>query len=303
MTGRRTISSARDLAGYGAAPPDPHWPGGARLALSFVLNYEEGGERTALEGDPESEAYLHEVVGASPTVGRRNLNAESMFEFGSRAGFWRVHRIFAKHGLPLTVYAVGQALERNPAAARAMVDAGWEVASHGWRWIDYAELPEDVEREHMRLAVEAIERLCGTRPVGWYTGRTSERTRRLVVEEGGFLYDSDSYADELPYWVEVAGRRHLVIPYTLDANDFKFLIPNGFVTADDFHTYLVDTFEQLYEEGGRLMNVGLHCRIVGRPGRAPALDRFLSHATSRDGVWVATRADIARHWHQDFADA
>jgi peptidoglycan/xylan/chitin deacetylase (PgdA/CDA1 family) len=219
-----------------------------------------------------------------------------MFEFGSRAGFWRVHRIFERHGLPLTVYAVGQALERNPEAARAMVGAGWEVASHGWRWIDYADMPEEEEREHMRRAIEAIERLCGTRPVGWYTGRTSERTRRLVVEAGGFLYDSDSYADELPYWVEVAGRPHLVIPYTLDANDFKFLIPNGFVTADDFATYLIDSFDQLHDEGGRLMNVGLHCRIVGRPGRARGLDRFLHHVRSKDGVWVATRAEIARHW-------
>ena len=194
-----------------------------------MLNYEEGGERSVLEGDAESESYLHEVVGAPPTVGRRNLNTESMFEFGSRVGFWRVHRIFTAHGLPLTVYAVGQALERNPAAARAMVDAGWEVASHGWRWIDYAGMPEDEEREHMRLAIEAIERACGVRPVGWYTGRDTENTRRLVVEEGGFLYDSDAYADELPYWVEVAGRHHLVIPYTLDVNDMKFLIPNGFV--------------------------------------------------------------------------
>jgi putative urate catabolism protein len=289
--------TGRDLAGYGARPPDPRWPGGARLALSFVLNYEEGGERTPLEGDPESEAFLHEVVGAPPTVGRRNLNTESMFEFGSRAGLWRVHRIFAKHGLPLTVYAVGQALERNPAAARAMVEAGWEVASHGWRWIDYAETAEEDEQAHMRRAIEAIERACGVRPVGWYTGRISENTRRLVVEEGGFLYDSDSYADELPYWVEVAGRDHLVIPYTLDANDFKFLLPNGFVTAGDFFDYLVDSFEQLYVEGGRMMSVGLHCRIVGRPGRAPALDRFLEHVKARDGVWVATRADIARHWH------
>ena len=286
----------RDLVGYGAEPPDPMWPGGARLALSFVLNYEEGGESTPLEGDPASEGYLHEVVGAPPSVGRRNLTTESMFEFGSRAGFWRIRRIFTRHGLPLTVYAVGQALERNPAAARAMVEAGWEVASHGWRWIDYAGMPEAEEREHLRRAIDAIERLCGVRPVGWYTGRVSENTRRLIVEDGGFLYDSDSYADELPYWVEVAGQRHLVIPYTLDANDFKFLIPNGFVTADDFHAYLVDTFEQLYEEGGRLMNVGLHCRITGRPGRARALDRFLAHVRAREGVWVATRAEIARHW-------
>jgi putative urate catabolism protein len=301
--GRSRTSSGRDLVGYGAAPPDPAWPGGARLALSFVLNYEEGGEYTPLEGDEAAEGYLHEVVGAPATVGRRNLNVESMFEYGSRAGFWRVRRIFGEHGLPLTVYAVGQALERNPEAARAMVEAGWEVASHGWRWIDYADFSEDEEREHMRHAIDAIERLCGTRPVGWYTGRTSENTRRLVVEDGGFLYDSDSYADELPYWVEVAGRRHLVIPYTLDANDFKFLIPNGFVTADDFATYLIDSFEQLHAEGGRLMNVGLHCRIVGRPGRARALDRFLHHVRSREGVWVATRAEIARHWHARFGGA
>ncbi len=221
-------------------------------------------------------------MGAAARVGRRDLNAESMFEFGSRVGFWRIWRMFTRHGLPLTVYAVGQALERNPAAAKAMVEAGWEVASHGWRWIDYAGMPEDEEREHMRRAIDAIERVCGARPVGWYTGRTSENTRRLVVEEGGFLYDSDSYADELPYWVEVAGGQHLVIPYTLDANDFKFLLPNGFVTADDFFAYLVDTFEQLYEEGGRMMNVGLHCRIVGRPGRAPGLERFLD-ARARAG--------------------
>jgi putative urate catabolism protein len=289
---------SRDLVGYGQHPPDPEWPGGARLAVSFVLNYEEGGERTPLEGDPESESYLHEVVGAPPTVGRRNLNAESMFEFGSRAGFWRVHRIFREHDLPLTVYAVAQALERNPEAARAMVDAGWEVASHGWRWIDYLEMAEEDERVDMRRAIDAIERVCGARPVGWYTGRISEATRRLVVEEGGFLYDSDSYADELPYWVEVAGRQHLVIPYTLDANDFKFLIPNGFVTAEDFHDYLVDSFERLYGDGGRMMSVGLHCRIVGRPGRAVGLDRFLAHVKAREGVWVTTRAEIARHWHE-----
>ena len=288
----------RDFVAYGEQPPDPRWPGGARLALSFVLNYEEGGERTPLEGDPESEAYLHEVVGAPPTVGRRNLNTESMFEFGSRAGFWRVHRIFREHDLPLTVYAVAQALERNPQAGRAMVEADWEVASHGWRWIDYLEMPEEDERADMRRAIDSIERVCGTRPVGWYTGRVSENTRRLVVEEGGFLYDSDSYADELPYWVEVVGRQHLVVPYTLDANDFKFLMPNGFVTAGDFHDYLADSFERLYEEGGRMMSVGLHCRIVGRPGRAPALDRFLAHVKARDGVWVTTRAEIARHWHE-----
>jgi putative urate catabolism protein len=290
--------TSRDLVGYGAQPPDPRWPNGARLALSFVLNYEEGGERTPLEGDAEAETFLHEVIGGEAVPGRRNPNAESMFEFGSRAGFWRVHRIFTRHGVPLTVYAVGQAVERNPQAARAMVDAGWEVASHGWRWIDYADVPEDEERAHVRRAIDAIEGACGRRPVGWYTGRVSENTRRLVVEAGGFLYDSDSYADELPYWLDVEGHDHLVIPYTFEANDFKFLQPNGFVTADDFLEYLVDTFEQLHEEGGRMMSVGLHCRIVGRPGRARALDRFLAHVKERGGAWVTTREQIARHWRE-----
>ncbi len=266
------------------------------MALSFVLNYEEGGEQTPLEGDPASEAFLHEVIGAPPTVGRRNLNTESMFEYGSRAGFWRVHRLFTAHGLPLTVYAVGQALERNPDAAQAMVAAGWEVASHGWRWIDYLDVPEEEERAHIRRSVEAIEAACGVRPVGWYTGRVSESTRRLVVEEGGFLYDSDSYADELPYWLDVEGRDHLVIPYALDTNDFKFLLVNGFVTGDDFYRYLVDALDQLREEGGRMLSVGLHCRIVGRPGRARALDRFLAYVSTLDDVWVTTRAEIARHW-------
>jgi allantoinase len=289
----------RDLVGYGADPPDPRWPDGKRVALNLVLNYEEGGENTPLDGDPASEAYLHEVVGAPATVGRRNLNTESMFEFGSRAGFWRVHRLVTSHGLPLTVFGVGQALERNPDAARAMVDAGWEVASHGWRWIDYGEFSPEEERAHLERSVAAIERVCGRRPVGWYTGRGSDATRRLVVEHGGFLYDSDSYADELPYWLDVDGTDHLVVPYTLDANDFKFLLPNGFVTADDFATYLIDSLDELRADGGRLMSVGLHCRIVGRPGRIVGLRRFLEHVAACDDVWVATRADIARHWRAE----
>jgi putative urate catabolism protein len=287
----------RDLSGYGQNPPDPRWPAGARVALSLVLNYEEGGENTPLDGDPASEAFLHEVIGAPPSVGRRNLNTESMFEFGSRVGFWRVHRLVTAHALPLTVFAVGQALERNPAAGRAMANAGWEVASHGWRWIDYADVSEDEERAHLRRSVETITRVCGTRPVGWYTGRGTEATRRLVVEDGGFLYDSDSYADELPYWVDVDGRDHLVVPYTLDANDFKFLLVNGFVTASEFAEYLIDALDTLRTEGGRMMSVGLHCRIVGRPGRAPGLDRFLRHVEECGDVWIATRAEIARHWH------
>jgi putative urate catabolism protein len=288
------MAGARDLIGYGATPPDPAWPGGARVALSLVLNYEEGGENTVLDGDPSSEAFLHEAIGAPPRLGARDLNVESMFEYGSRAGFWRVHRLVAG-------YAVGQALDRNPEAGRAMVDAEWEVASHGWRWIDYAHVPEDVERDHMRRSIETIERLCGRRPVGWYTGRVSPISRRLVVEEGGFLYDSDSYADELPYWLDVSGRRHLIVPYTLDANDMRFLIVNGFVTGEDFSTYLVDSLDQLRREGGRMMSVGLHCRIVGKPGRIGGLERFLEHVAGCDDVWVTTREQIARHWHEHHA--
>lgn len=290
---------ARDFVGYGRNPPQAQWPGGARVAVNFVLNYEEGGEYTPLDGDPCSEGYLHEIVGAPATVGARNLNTESMYEFGSRAGFWRVHRLFTERGIPLTVYGVGLALERNPEAAQAMAAAGWEVASHGWRWIDYHGMPEPEEREHIRRCIETVQRLTGRRPVGWYTGRISDNTRRLVAEEGGFLYDSDSYADELPYWLKVAGSPHLVIPYTLDCNDFKYFLPNGFSTGDDFLTYAVDTFEQLWEEGAHrpvMMSVGLHGRISGRPGRARALGRLLDHITSRNGVWITTREQIARHW-------
>jgi len=285
----------RDYVGYGRHVPKVHWPNGARVALSLVLNYEEGSEYSYPAGDNRNEGLGEILHTMYPPF--RDLCVESVFEYGSRAGFWRIHRIFTSHGLPLTVYAVGQALERNPEAGRAMVEAGWEVVSHGYRWIDYMEMPEDEEREHIQLAIEAIEKACGQPPVGWYTGRISDNTRRLVVERGGFLYDSDSYADELPYWLEVEGKDHLVIPYTLDINDMKFMSMNGFVTSGEFLEYLVDSFEQLYADGGRMMNVGLHCRIVGRPGRAPALDRFLAHVKQKPDVWVTTRAEIARHWH------
>jgi putative urate catabolism protein len=289
----------RDFVGYGERPPYAAWPRAARLAISFVLNYEEGGEHSPLDGDAATEPIMHEIVGAPAAEGRRTLHIESMYEFGSRVGFWRVHRLFTERELPLTVFAVGQALERNPEAARAMGAAGWEVVGHGWRWIDYGEVPEEVEREHIRRTNATIDRLCGQRPVGWFTGRASESTRRLAVAEGNLLYDSDSLADELPYWVEVEGRPHLVVPYSLDCNDFKFLLWNGWVTGDDFYRYMLDTFDQLYEEGAktpRLMNVGLHARIVGRPGRARALARFLDHVAGREDVWIATRAEIARHW-------
>ncbi|MFF7300063.1 allantoinase PuuE [Streptomyces sp. NPDC008265] len=289
----------RDLVGHGARPPHAAWPGGARVAVSLVLNYEEGGEANVLEGDRASEGYLHEIVGAPPVVGGRDLNAESMFAYGARAGFWRVHRTLAAHGAPLTVHAVGQALDRNPEAARAMAAAGWEVAGHGWRWIDYREVPEETERADVRRTIATVRRLVGRRPVGWYTGRTSPRTRRLVAEEGGFLYDSDDYSDDLPFYTGAAGRPHLVLPYSLDANDFKFLIVHGFTTADDMLAYLVDTFDVLHEEGAerpRMMSVGLHPRIIGRPGRIRALDGFLRHVARRGGAWVATREQIARHW-------
>ncbi|MFF4495865.1 allantoinase PuuE [Streptomyces sp. NPDC001546] len=289
----------RDLVGYGAEPPQVRWPGGARVAVSLVLNYEEGGERNVLEGDEGSEGYLHEIVGAPPVAGGRDLNAESMFAYGARAGFWRVHRTVTAHRVPLTVFAVGQALERNPQAARAMGDAGWEVAGHGWRWIDYRDVPEETERADIARTVATIERLVGRRPVGWYTGRVSSRTRRLVGEEGGFLYDCDDYCDDLPFYVAEGGRQQLVVPYGLDANDFKFLIVHGFTTADDMLAYLVDTYDTLHAEGAerpRMMSVGLHARIIGRPGRIRALDGFLRHVAQLGGGWIATREQIARHW-------
>jgi allantoinase len=298
-----TVPYPRDLVGYGGSPPDPRWPDGARLALQIVMNYEEGGESSILHGDEASEVYLQEVVGTAPVVGQRNLSVESIYEYGSRAGFWRLMRLFAERDMRITVYAVAMALERHPDAARAMVEAGHEVASHGWRWIDYQSVPEPEEREHMRRAVETIERLCGARPLGWYTGRLSPNTRRLVVEHGGFLYDADSYADDLPYWVDVGGKRHLVVPYTLDNNDMKFGTAQGFNAGDQFFGYLKDAFDVLYREGGRMMSVGLHARLAGRPGRAAALARFLDYVKSHDKVWIARRVDIARHWHEHHASS
>jgi putative urate catabolism protein len=293
------VSYPRDLVGYGAHPPHPKWPGGAQLALQIVMNYEEGGERSILHGDGESEALLAETSMLEPLPGVRSMNAESMFEYGSRAGFWRLMRMFAERRIPVSVFAVAMALERHPTAAKAIVEAGHEVVSHGWRWIDYQHVSEDVERAHLRLAVESLTRLTGQRPLGWYTGRQSPHTRRLVVEEGGFLYDADSYGDDLPYWTEVAGRHHLVVPYTFDNNDMKFGDPAGFGTGEDFYRYLTDAFDTLYAEGERapkMMSVGLHMRIAGRPGRAAGLARFLDHVLRHDHVWTCRRIDIARHW-------
>ena len=296
-----TEAYPRDMVGYGRETPDPKWPGGARLAVQVVINYEEGGENCILHGDKASEAFLSEIVGAAPLEGARNMNMESIYEYGSRAGFWRLHRLFTARGLPVTVYGVAMALERNPEAVAAMNEADWEIASHGYRWIDYQHFDEAEERAHMQKAIEIQTRVAGRRPLGWYTGRVSPNTRRLVVEEGGFLYDADSYADDLPYWTTGYGRPHLVIPYTLDNNDMRFATAQGFNSGDQFFAYLRDAFDTLYAEGAegpRMMSVGLHCRLVGRPGRTAALARFLDHVSARDDVWVCRRLDIARHWHE-----
>lgn len=294
----------RDLIGYGRHTPDPRWPNQARVAVQFVINYEEGGENCILHGDAASEAFLSEIVGASPLLGVRHMNMESIYEYGSRAGFWRLHRLFTQRQLPVTVYAVAMALERNPEAAAAMVEAGWEIASHGYRWIDYQYVSEETEREHIQKAIAIQTRVTGSRPLGFYQGRMSPNTRRLVVEEGGFLYDADSYADDLPYWVQDYGKPHLVIPYTLDNNDMRFATAQGFNSGDQFFSYLRDAFDVLYAEGAdapKMMSIGLHCRLVGRPGRAAALARFLDYVMQHERVWVCRRIDIARHWHEHHA--
>ncbi len=286
------------MVGYGRTPPDPRWPKGARLALQVVLNYEEGAERSVLHGDPASETFLSEITGAE-AFPARHMSMETLYEYGSRVGVWRLLRIFERRGLPLTVFGVAMALERNPEAAAAMMEQGHEIACHGWRWISYQAIDERTEREHMARAVQSIETLTGQRPLGWYTGRDSPSTRRLVVEHGGFLYDADSYADELPYWEDVAGSKHLVVPYTLDCNDMRFATTNGFATGEEFFAHLRDSFEVLYREGEqspRMMSVGLHCRLAGRPGRSAALERFLDHVQRHDDVWICRRVDIARHW-------
>lgn len=286
---------SRDLVGYGAVPPDPCWPGGARVAVQFVVNYEEGAENCVLNGDDGSEAFLSEMVGVASHRARA-MAMESLYEYGSRAGFWRLHRIFTARALPVTVFGVAKALEMNPEAVAAMRAADWEIASHGLRWIDYQYVPEDVERAHIAAAIALHTKLTGERPLGWYQGRTSPNTARLVVEEGGFVYDADSYADDLPYWDRRHGRAQLIVPYTLDANDMKIVALNGFTEGEQFFRHLRDSFDQLREEGGRMMSIGLHGRIVGRPGRARALARFIDHVMASGDAWIARRIDIARHW-------
>ena len=307
MTYDATAPYPRDLVGYGRNPPHPQWPGQARLALQFVLNYEEGGENAVLHGDGGSEQFLSEMFNP-PSFTERHMSMEGIYEYGSRVGVWRILREFEKRGLPLTVFGVGMALQRHPELTAAFVELGHEIACHGWRWISYQNLDEATEREHMRLGLDSIEKLTGNRPLGWYTGRDSPQTRRLVADDGGLLYDSDYYGDDLPFWMKVKRTDgtvvpRLVLPYTLDTNDMRFALPQGFAQAEDFYIYLRDSFDALYAEGDpngenapKMMSIGMHCRLLGRPGRLVALQRFLDHVAKHDKVWVCRRLDIARHW-------
>ncbi len=296
-------SYPRDLTGYGPKPPNPHWPRKARVAVQFVLNYEEGGENAILHGDAASESFLSEMIGTPALEGVRHMSMESLYEYGSRVGVWRVLELFRRYDMPLTIFGVAMAMERNPAAVEAFLKAGHEIASHGYRWINYQYVPIDVEREHMQRAIEIQKRLTGDRPLGWYTGRTSPNTRKLVIEDGGFTYDADDYNDELPFYDTRYGKPQLVVPYTLDANDMRFAALQGFNSGDQFYSYLKDSFDTLYEEGlrtPRMLSVGLHCRLVGRPGRLASLQRFLKYISTKPRVWVARRLDIAQHWQKHY---
>ncbi len=298
------IIDPRDYRGYGEFPPDPRWPGGARLAVQFVLNYEEGGENCVLNGDQGSETFLSEIVGARAFIGARHMSMESIYEYGSRAGVWRLLRLFRRYQVPVTVFAVALALKKYPELADAFLRDGHEIASHGWRWIDYDGMDEASERAHLQLAIDTLKQLTGERPLGWYTGRSSEHTLRLVAEEGGFLYCADDYSDDLPFWVNVAGRQQLIVPYTLDVNDMRFATVQGFNAGEQFFNYLKDSFDVLHAEGEfapKMLSIGLHCRLAGRPGRIAALERFLRYLRGHTDVWVCRRIDIARHWHAEHA--
>jgi len=287
----------RDMRGYGANPPHANWRDNARIAVQFVINYEEGAENCVLHGDAASERFLSEIVGAEAFDNMRHVNMESIYEYGSRAGFWRLHRIFSQRKLPVTVFGVAMALERNPDVVKAMLDSEWEIASHGYRWIDYQFVPEEVEREHLQKAIQIHESVTGSKPLGFYLGRASPNTHKLVAEYGKFAYHADSYADDLPYWQG----KQLVVPYTLDSNDMRFATPQGFNTGEQFYTYLKDSFDVLYEEGKtqpKMLSIGLHCRLVGRPGRAAGLIRFLDYIQNKQQVWIAKRIEIAEHWRK-----
>ena len=293
---------SRNMVGYGSKGPKVEWPNNARIALQIVLNYEEGAENCIINGDKHSEVFLSEIIGAQPVKGR-HINMESLYEYGSRSGFWRLHKLFQEKKIPITIFGVGMALEKNPEICKAIKDANYEVASHGWRWIDYQSVKKSEEKKHMKLAIKKIKEIFGERPLGWYTGRCSPNTRDLVFEEGGFLYDSDSYSDDLPYWEIRKKKKQLIIPYTLDNNDMRFVANQGFNTGDHFFTYLKDSFDALYEEGKtnpKMMSVGLHCRLVGKPGRIRSLKRFLEYVLSHEDVWICKRIDIAKHWIKNY---
>ena len=298
-----TKKDTRDLIGYGSNLPKVEWPNKARIAVQIVLNYEEGAENCVLNGDKNSEVFLSEIIGAQPIKGR-HMNMESLYEYGSRAGFWRLHNLFKEKEIPITIFGVGMALEKNPEICKAIIEADYEVASHGWRWIDYQNIKKSEEKKHMQLAIKAHTKIFGKRPDGWYTGRCSPNTRDLVMEDGGFLYDSDSYSDDLPYWENRNKKRQLIIPYTLDNNDMRFATNQGFNTGDHFYSYLKDSFDALYEEGRtnpKMMSVGLHCRLIGKPGRIQSLKKFLDYIQKHEDIWVCKRVDIAKHWIKNYS--
>ena len=297
-----TKKDTRDLIGYGSNLPKVEWPNKARIAVQIVLNYEEGAENCVLNGDKNSEVFLSEIIGAQPIKGR-HMNMESLYEYGSRVGFWRLHNLFQEKKIPITIFGVGMALEKNPEICKAIIEADYEVASHGWRWIDYQNIKKSEEKKHMQLAIKAHTKIFGKRPDGWYTGRCSPNTRDLVMEDGGFLYDSDSYSDDLPFWESRNKKKQLIIPYTLDNNDMRFATSQGFNTGDHFYSYLKDSFDTLYEEGRtnpKMMSVGLHCRIIGKPGRVQSLKKFLDYILKHEDIWICKRVDIAKHWIKNY---
>ena len=294
----------RDMIGYGSKKLEINWPNNARLALQIVLNYEEGAENSVLHGDKYSETFLSEIIGAQPIKGR-HINMESIYEYGSKRGFWRLHELFQEKKIPITIFGVAMALEKNPEICKAIIKGNYEVASHGWRWIDYQNISKSVEKKHMDLAIKSIKKIFGKRPLGWYTGRCSQNTRDLVMEEGGFLYDSDSYSDDLPYWETRGKKKQLIIPYTLDNNDMRFATNQGFNSGDQFYNYLKDSFDALYAEGKhspKMMSVGLHCRLIGRPGRIQSLKNFLDYVLKHDDIWICKRLDIAKHWIKNYSN-
>ena len=293
----------RDMIGYGSKDKKIKWPNNARIAVQIVLNYEEGAENCVLNGDKNSEVFLSEIIGAQPIKGR-HINMESLYEYGSRRGFWRLHKIFKQKKIPVTIFGVGMALAKNPQICKALISSDYEVASHGWRWIDYQNIKKSEEKKHMKMAIKTHQKIFGERPLGWYTGRCSPNTRDLVFEDGGFLYDSDSYSDDLPYWEVRNKKKQLIIPYTLDNNDMRFATNQGFNTGDHFYSYLKDSFDALYEEGKthpKMMSVGLHCRIIGKPGRVQALKKFLNYIKKHKNVWICKRVDIAKHWIKNYS--